>query len=131
MLIISLGLIFVVLFLLLRGYFLSSKSRAIRSDREGVDGRKKLPCILCGSPLTGRERIHSTAFKGERDSIVHLYGCPHCYGDLATEVRICPICGKRLPEGGYLMGRMWDKKRGKRHLHVSGCTLCRPGSMSD
>lgn len=115
---------------MVRHYSLRDESGVVKSDREGVDDKKKLPCILCGSPLAGGERIHSTVFRGERDSIVHVFGCPHCYGDMATEVRICPICKRYLPEGGYLMGRMWDRKQGKRHLHVSGCTLCKPGGRS-
>jgi hypothetical protein len=129
LLILSLGLILTVLFFMLRGYFLRGKPRAIKTGREGSDDKKKLPCILCGSQLARGERIHSTVFKGEGDSIVHVYGCPHCYGELATEMRICPICRGYLPDGGYLMGRMWDRKQGKRHLHVSGCTLCKPGGM--
>jgi hypothetical protein len=119
-----------VLFFLLKSHPLHRETRTFKSDRKRGDDKKKLPCILCGSPLAGGERIHSTVFKGEGDSIVHVYGCLHCYGELATEGRICPICKGYLPEGGYLMGRMWDKRQGKRHLHVSGCTLCKPAGMS-
>ena len=86
---------------------------------------QKMPCILCGSQLYKGENIKSEEFKGEKESIVHIYGCPNCYGKNAQSPRKCPICKKAMPDDGYLMGRMWKRKNGKLHLHVSGCTVCR------
>jgi len=82
-------------------------------------------CILCGSGLLKGQRLKSKELKGKKDSIVTIYGCPHCYGAAETARRTCPVCRKVMPPDGYLTGRMWKTKKGNMHLHVSGCTLCR------
>ena len=71
------------------------------------------------------QKIHSVAFNAANESIMHLYGCPHCYPERTALKRICPVCKKELSVQGFLVGRMWDRK-GKKHLHISGCTECKP-----
>ena len=88
------------------------------------DDKTKLPCILCGTPLQKHEKMHSKEVKGEKDSIVYMYGCPHCYGPQANAVKTCPICKRQIPYEAFLTGRMWKTRKGKMHLHISSCPLC-------
>lgn len=115
-----------VIMLLLLYYIYSAKSRDVKAIAdESIDRQTfKGPCILCSTPLRKGERVASQIFKGEKESIVRVLGCPHCYGPGAIKERICPVCGQKMPNGSYLQGRMWLKKSGKQHLHISGCTSC-------
>jgi len=85
---------------------------------------KRIPCILCGSVLAKGEKLYSKETIREKDSIIHMYGCPHCHGDRSTEKKICPVCRKPMSSDEYLIGRMWLKKNGRKHLHMSGCVRC-------
>ncbi len=85
---------------------------------------KKKPCVICGSLLNKGEKIKSKEIIRKEDSIVYLYGCHNCYGDKATAKRKCPVCGEFIDEKSYLIGRMWIKKNGKKHLRVAGCRDC-------
>lgn len=106
-------------------YFISTtRSRITTPHKKEQEKDLRGPCILCGSPLSKGERMASQEFKGEKDSIVRIMGCPHCYGPGAVKERTCPVCNKKMPPESYLQGRMWLKKTGKKHLHISGCTQC-------
>ena len=85
---------------------------------------KKIPCVICGTLLRKGEKLKSREFKGDTESIIHIMGCYACYGDQASEKRICPICRGEIPLKGYLIGRMTTKDNGKKHLSVSGCNKC-------
>ena len=122
--------ILICLFLILvliyfRDYFFTSKSKEIIPENIKTDQKKKIPCILCGSSLARGERLKSEEYKGEKESIVHIFGCKNCHGEGAEKDRTCPICKKTLSQGDHLKGRMWKRKNGKMHLHVSGCTICK------
>lgn len=95
------------------------------------------PCPLCGTMLRRGETVHSAVFSGGRavstrsgsaarpaDYLTHIFGCPYCYPANAEHLRECPVCGKTVPEDGYVIARMFDKP-GKKHVHVLGCTVCR------
>jgi predicted nucleic acid-binding Zn ribbon protein len=84
--------------------------------------KRKLPCILCGAALARGETLKSDEFKSTDHSTVHIHGCPHCRD--GARPRTCPVCGRTMPAGDYLTGRMWITRKGKKHLHVSGCTQC-------
>ncbi len=123
-LIIVLAAVLLVLLVLFRGIFFSSEPREIQPVPETESGEKRIPCILCGSLLKRGENLKSEEFKGEKESIVHIYGCRNCYGETARTPRQCPVCKNFILSGGFLIGRMWITRKGKRHLHVSGCTAC-------
>jgi len=89
-------------------------------------------CPLCGERLTAEEKVHSVIYgsKGERlgTSIteamkVEIYGCPVCYPDNGMVKRICPVCKGELGAEDFLLGKIW-LRNGKKHLHISGCTIC-------
>ena len=99
------------------------------------------PCPLCGTMLRRGETVHSVVFSGgakvanaatmtdatatrPADYLTHIFGCPYCHPANLNYPRKCPVCGKTVPDDGYVIARMFDKP-GKKHVHVLGCTQCR------
>ena len=87
------------------------------------------PCPLCGTMLRRGETVHSIVYsEGKRgraeDSIAHMFGCPYCHPWNEEHQRECPVCHQTIPDGGYVIARMFEKP-GKKHVHVLGCTECR------
>jgi hypothetical protein len=105
-------------------FSLEKSARAARKP-ETAGRRSKVPCPLCGSRLYEGERIHSVAFDLGQEKLMHIYGCPHCEGAAPGVRRRCPVCRKDIPPGGFAVGRMWEKTE-KTHLHIVGCTECKP-----
>jgi len=105
-------------------YTARTKSSHVRQLMETPAPKERTPCILCGARLEKGQRVTSELFKGEKDSFVRVYGCPFCYGPDATNIRTCPVCKNKMGADDYLQGRMWLKKNGKQHLHISGCSRC-------
>ncbi len=116
--------LFAILLLLImfRGFFFSSEPSP-PTDMD-IPEKKGIPCILCGTKLERGERLYSEEFKYENDSIIHIRGCPYCTGKKDEKKRNCPVCGRELEYDEYLIGRMWTRKNGKRHLHINRCTRC-------
>ncbi len=56
---------------------------------------------------------------------MHIYGCPFCERPGTPVKRRCPVCHREISLDGFAVGRMWDKP-GKTHLHITGCTVCKP-----
>ncbi|HON77647.1 MAG TPA: hypothetical protein PK544_04090 [Spirochaetota bacterium] len=92
--------------------------------------KEKLPCILCGSRLYSGETVSSKIIRTEGDTIVHVYGCPNCYGATGNVLKKCPICDTVLKRDACVTGRMWDRPGGKKHLHILGCDACRGGKRT-
>ena len=69
--------------------------KIIKDDKLNERERKKLPCIICGSLLYRGDKLHSVAYPATDGQIVHIFGCPYCYGDNAANKRVCPICKKK------------------------------------
>jgi len=123
-----------VLFSLLFGSILKGRKGRFRYDKERQKTGSKT-CPICGSVLKKGEKIHSIVFTGKKtsiknvggigsgDKVIHIYGCPYCYPIETGVKRICPVCKKEIPDSGYLIGRIWNRK-GKIHLHILGCTQC-------
>ncbi len=124
LLIILLSIVLIILLVTFRGMFLKGEQEPVIIPRDSETDEKRVPCILCGSPLRRGENLKSEEYKREKESIVYIYGCHNCYGGGARKMRTCPVCKFGMPAGSYLIGRMWINKKGKRHLHVSGCTAC-------
>ena len=55
----------------------------------------------------------------------HIFGCPHCYPANHRHPRICPVCHGEVDREGHLIARMFEKRNGKKHVRVLGCTACR------
>ena len=86
--------------------------------------KTRIPCVLCGAQLEKGEKLHSKEIIRKEDSLVHMYGCPHCHGDRASRPKTCPVCKQPMRANEFLIGRMWVRKNGKKHLHIAGCTRC-------
>jgi len=114
---IGIGIIIFALLILLR-----KKPRA-----HSIPGKseKKLPCPLCGTMLKKSEKVKSVVFPGEPDKLMHIFGCPYCYGS-GKNSRICPVCKKPLKDEDYVIARVFEKP-GRSHVHVLGCSSCRMG----
>lgn len=80
-------------------------------------------CPVCGSALAEGERVRTVAYPGRDERLVHIYGCPRCSGPAAREARVCPVCGRRLGDDDYLVGRLLP---GEGRVKVWGCSRCRP-----
>lgn len=101
------------------------------AKRERANLHLMRPCPLCGTLLQRGERVHSVVYPaGERnagmpvESLVHMYGCPHCRPPQGTQPRICPVCKETVPTDGYVIGRMFENEK-RKHVRVLGCTRCR------
>jgi hypothetical protein len=105
--------------------FIFRKKRT-KSAPEARKARLFQFCPLCGTELKRGERVHAVSFPAQGHKLIHIFGCPFCYGKSpGKKARKCPSCKRVLPEDAYLAGRMWTDK-GIIKVHVSGCTLCLP-----
>ncbi len=121
LILITLIVVFVMIIIAYRAFSQGSEKKP--QDHEQAD-HISIPCIICGSILKRGERLRSTVYTGENESIVHVFGCPHCFGEYAMRERRCPVCKRLLSEEDYLIGRMWKRRSGKQHLRIAGCTRC-------
>ena len=91
-------------------------------------------CPLCGEHLPRGTRVHSVVFPGREFDLMRIYGCPHCWeghalspSDDPENTRVCPYCHEKLPVDGYVMAQVYHKPYHRTHVHVYGCTVCKPG----
>jgi RNase P subunit RPR2 len=136
-----------LIILLLLGFRLvaaleEKRGRALgsRDHEKAPEARKPGPgaCPLCSSILAPGERVKSDLAPGKGDRIMRIFGCPHCMpqaeeargqGRAARTLakRFCPVCGRELEPGGFAVARYFEKP-GRKHIHVLGCTSCRPAA---
>jgi len=85
-------------------------------------------CPLCLFKMENTEMIKTTAFPpmtpDAKDRLMHIHGCVYCMD--GKRERICPVCGKALSVKDFLVARIFDRSIRRSHVHVLGCTLCRP-----
>ena len=102
------------------------------ADRRKTTGDRKRTysvanCPLCASPLY-KEDLYSRVFRPMTvsDQRCIILGCPHCYPRPEPGIRrICPVCHKSVPPEGHLVARLFNKtKDGKKHVVVTGCSVC-------
>jgi len=119
---ISLVLVSIIFFVII---FMSKRPADLSGNNEKlqVSQNKKKPCPICGSMLESGEKVTSHEYRGVASSVVHVFGCPHCYGDKSCLARVCPVCKKEMNRDDYLMGIMTRGEK-KIHLKIRGCPLC-------
>jgi len=87
-----------------------------------------MTCPLCLFKMDSTEMIKTTAFppltKDSKDRLMHIHGCVYCMG--GKRERICPVCGKIISVKDFLVARIFDRSIRRSHVHVLGCTQCRP-----
>jgi hypothetical protein len=131
-----LAFVLIGIFLLWFGYTLFSnqmeKMRLQKGDRSKKPGKKSRPgdpmvCPICSSKMEKGDLVKTLAFPsitGGRDRLMHIHGCMYCI-DGRTERR-CPVCGKLISGDDILVARMFHRPFRRPHVHVLGCSLCRP-----
>lgn len=127
----------------------SNQARFAKSNHSVFISTKR-SCPLCSETLERGLRVYSTLFPGKEFDLMHIFGCRYCRNSekvfisnsvpLKTDSsnthqksprnlnrRRCPCCKGELPKGGYAMARVYQKPYRPPHVHVYGCTLCKPG----
>lgn len=103
------------------------KARKIRSENAQKKGLL-VSCPVCGSFLLPGEDLKSRVYRPMNvpDQLCTINGCPHCYPKVEPGLkRSCPVCHKKIPvSDGHLVARLFNKSDGKKHVIVTGCSLC-------
>ena len=84
-------------------------------------------CPLCSTPLAKNEDMFSRIYRPmtTADQRMTVHGCPHCYPRPEPGVkRSCPVCGKEVPLDGELIARLFNRTEGKKHVIITGCSVC-------
>jgi hypothetical protein len=89
-----------------------------------VSTPRLLNCPVCGSKLPRGEGVRTAAYPGTDERLVHIYGCPRCYGPGAALRRRCPVCRRALEGEEHLVGRLVRGEKGGRSVKVWGCSRC-------
>ena len=88
---------------------------------------QNVKCPVCQSNLFVGENLISKVFRPMNvpDQLMIVLGCPHCYPSCEPGVeRRCPVCGKSVGLDQSLTARLFNKQKGKKHVHVIGCSNC-------
>ena len=118
-------LIVIVIILLRLGFLLPEKMKKNKQETPKDEEKTSKFCPLCNSSLSKGENVKSKTYPTEsKDTLMDVFGCPKCIPPVGTKDRICPVCKKKIPKDGFVIGRYFVKPN-KKHLHVLGCTLCR------
>ncbi|MBN2737649.1 MAG: hypothetical protein JXR70_11760 [Spirochaetales bacterium] len=96
--------------------------RAFPAKEPGAPGFKQ--CPKCLKTLKPGERVRTLAFPGQKERLVHLFGCPDCQKGKTRAS--CPLCHKKLKAPDYLIGKLWEEDD-KNRVHVIGCNRCHSG----
>ena len=123
------ALLLTVIIVLLRLGFKSPGKRGVNNQEDLNKEEAKNPkfCPLCDTPLSKGENVKSKTYpavEGSTDTLMDVFGCPYCIPPVGKKERICPVCLKKIPADGFVIGRYFVRPD-KNHLHVLGCTLCR------
>jgi hypothetical protein len=117
----------VILILSALHYFVKSR-RDNKKKGENAPRRVPVKCPLCGSVLMPGQELFSKVFRPMtvNDQRCIIFGCPYCYPRCEPGVRrVCPACHKTVPADGHLVARLFNKtKDGKKHVIVTGCSVC-------
>jgi hypothetical protein len=84
-------------------------------------------CPICLFRMENGDMIKTRAFPpmpGEKDRLMHIHGCVYCMD--GKRERLCPVCGKKISVNDFLVARIFDRAQRRSHVHVLGCTQCRP-----
>lgn len=108
-------------------FYLTFFSRKKNVRQETSKKNALVNCPICGSPLFKGENIVSKVYRPMNvpDQRCTVSGCPRCYPVCEVGVRrVCPVCGKNIPQDGYLVSRLFNKTQGKKHVMIVGCNQC-------
>ncbi|MCR4821619.1 MAG: hypothetical protein K5873_01965 [Treponema sp.] len=107
-----------------------SKDNGLRTQKNEKGGIEFVRCPLCSTPLAKNEDMFSRIYRPmtTADQRMTVHGCPHCYPRPEPGVkRTCPVCGKEVPLDGELIARLFNRTEGKKHVMITGCSVCYGG----
>lgn len=102
----------------------------LRTQKDEQGKTAFVRCPLCNTPLAKNEDMFSRIYRPmtTADQRMTIHGCPHCYPRPEDGVqRICPVCGKNVPLDGELIARLFNRSDSKKHVMVTGCSVCCKG----
>ena len=103
------------------------KDNNLRTQKNESGGIEFVRCPLCSTPLAKNEDMFSRIYRpmNTPDQRMTVHGCPHCYPHPEPGVRrTCPVCGKEVPLEGELIARLFNRTEGKKHVMITGCSVC-------
>lgn len=103
------------------------KESNLRTQKDENGKTDFVRCPLCSSPLAKNEDMFSRIYRPmtTADQRMTVHGCPHCYPRPEPGVkRSCPVCGKEVPLDGELIARLFNRTEGKKHVMITGCSVC-------
>ncbi len=103
------------------------KDNNLRTQKNESGGIEFVRCPLCSTPLAKNEDMFSRIYRpmNTPDQRMTVHGCPHCYPRPEPGVRrTCPVCGKEVPLEGELIARLFNRTEGKKHVMITGCSVC-------
>lgn len=106
------------------------RDNGLRTQKNESGGIEFVRCPLCSTPLAKNEDMFSRIYRpmNTPDQRMTVHGCPHCYPRPEPGVkRICPVCGKEVPLEGELIARLFNRTEGKKHVMITGCSICYAG----
>lgn len=123
-----------IVWALLRLFKPRAKRKTERTERKEAARTLFVNCPLCSSPLRKGENLFSKVFRPMTvsDQRCVIFGCPRCYPVAQAGIsRVCPSCRAAVPQDGHLVARLFNKtKSGKKHVVITGCTVCCKNEMS-
>ncbi|WP_407427144.1 hypothetical protein [Treponema sp.] len=108
----------------------NQKNDNLRTQKNEHGAVEFVRCPLCSTPLAKNEDMFSRIYRPmtTHDQRMTVHGCPHCYPRPEPGVkRMCPVCGKEVPLEGELIARLFNRTEGKKHVMITGCTVCYKG----
>lgn len=107
--------------------YFAFRIREKKSPAKEAPKRALVNCPLCGSGLADGQNMFSKVFRPMNvpDQRCIITGCPNCYPLCQPGVkRVCPVCGKTVPQDGHLVARLFNKTDSKKHVMIVGCSSC-------
>ena len=108
----------------------SKVDKNLRTQKDENGKVEFVRCPICNTPLAKDEDLFSRIYRpmNTPDQRMTIHGCPHCYPKMEAGVkRSCPVCGKEVPLDGELIARLFNRTDRKKHVMVTGCTICYGG----
>ena len=106
----------------------SDAKAPLKKYKGTADSGGLMICPICLFKMDNSEMIKTTAFPPltayNKDRLMHIHGCVYCMD--GKRERICPVCGKTIGVKDFLVARIFDRSVRRSHVHVLGCTQCRP-----
>lgn len=119
------GIASVIIIALLVAIYRYNQEKKIAEEKKKT--LKPVKCPVCNSDLYVGENLITKVYRPMNvpDQLLIVSGCPHCFPKAEPGVhRNCPVCKRGLSQTETLTARLFNKKIGKKHVHIVGCSKC-------